>query len=35
MAAISDFEDLLWLLHKHKVPYLVIGGLALGSIWRA
>jgi len=26
--AISDFEDLLFLLHKHEVRYLVIGGLA-------
>jgi hypothetical protein len=26
--AISDFEDLLALLHKHEVRYLVIGGLA-------
>jgi hypothetical protein len=28
MDAISDFEDLLSLLHKHDVRYLVIGGLA-------
>jgi hypothetical protein len=28
MDAISDFEDLLSLLHKHEVRYLVIGGLA-------
>jgi len=26
--AISDFEDLLALMHKHEVRYLVIGGLA-------
>jgi hypothetical protein len=26
--AISDFEDLLALLHKHEARYLVIGGLA-------
>jgi hypothetical protein len=26
--AIRDFEDLLALLHKHEVQYLVIGGLA-------
>lgn len=28
MDAIPDFEDLLKLLHKHDVRYLVIGGLA-------
>jgi hypothetical protein len=28
MDAVSDFEDLLALLHKHEVRYLVIGGLA-------
>lgn len=28
MDAIPDFEDLLLLLHKHEVRYLVIGGLA-------
>ena len=28
MESISDFEDLLALLHKHGVRYLVIGGLA-------
>jgi hypothetical protein len=28
METISDFEDLLSLLHKHEVRYLVIGGLA-------
>ena len=28
MDAISDFEDLLSLLHEHGVRYLVIGGLA-------
>jgi hypothetical protein len=28
MDAVSDFEDLLALLHRHKVRYLVIGGLA-------
>ena len=28
MDAIRDFEDLLRLLHKHQVRYLVIGGLA-------
>lgn len=28
MDAIRDFEDLLRLLHKHRVRYLVIGGLA-------
>jgi hypothetical protein len=28
MDAIPDFEDLLALLHKHEVRYLVIGGLA-------
>lgn len=28
MDAIPDFEDLLSLLHRHEVRYLVIGGLA-------
>lgn len=28
MRAIADFEDLLKLLHRHEVRYLVIGGLA-------
>jgi len=28
MATIQDFEDILVLLHKHKVRYLIIGGLA-------
>ncbi|MEW6220985.1 MAG: hypothetical protein AB1634_15840 [Thermodesulfobacteriota bacterium] len=28
MEAIQDFEDLLALLHKHQVRYLIIGGLA-------
>lgn len=28
MDAIPDFEDLLRLLHKHEVRYLVMGGLA-------
>ncbi len=28
MVTIQDFEDMLVLLHKHKVGYLIIGGLA-------
>ena len=28
METIRDFEDMLFLLHKHKARYLVIGGLA-------
>lgn len=28
METIQDFEDLLHLLHKHRVRYLIIGGLA-------
>lgn len=28
MEAIQDFEDMLELLHKHEVRYLIIGGLA-------
>lgn len=28
MSAIGDFEDLLWLLEKHKARYLIVGGLA-------
>ena len=28
MEAIQDFEDMLRLLYKHKVRYLIIGGLA-------
>lgn len=28
MEAIQDFEDMLTLLHRHGVKYLVIGGLA-------
>ena len=28
MDTVPDFEDLLWLLHKHEVRYLVVGGLA-------
>ncbi|MBN2718930.1 MAG: hypothetical protein JXX14_23995 [Deltaproteobacteria bacterium] len=28
MEAVSDFEDMLMLLHKHEVKYLIIGGLA-------
>jgi len=28
MDAIRDFEDLLALLHRHRVRYLIIGGLA-------
>lgn len=28
MEAIHDFEDLLFLFHKHRVRYLIMGGLA-------
>lgn len=28
METIQDFEDMLELLHKHQVKYLIIGGLA-------
>jgi len=28
METLRDFEDMLFLLHKHNVHYLVIGGLA-------
>lgn len=28
METMQDFEDMLFLLHKHKVKYLIIGGLA-------
>ena len=28
MATIQDFEDMLLLLHKYRVHYLIIGGLA-------
>ena len=28
METIQDFEDLLHLMHKHRVRYLIIGGLA-------
>ena len=28
MDAIQDFEDMLELLHRHEVKYLIIGGLA-------
>jgi len=28
MEAIQDFEDILHFLDKHKVRYLIIGGLA-------
>ena len=28
MGAVQDFEDLLSLFHKHRVRYLIIGGLA-------
>ena len=28
METIRDFEDMLYLLHKHSVRYLIIGGLA-------
>ncbi|MQY77395.1 MAG: hypothetical protein GH155_07200 [Spirochaeta sp.] len=28
MEAIQDFEDMLFLLNKHEVQYLIIGGLA-------
>jgi len=28
MDTLQDFEDMLCLLHKHKVRYLIIGGLA-------
>ena len=28
MEAIQDFEDLLFLFHKHRVRYLIMGGLA-------
>ena len=28
MEAIQDFEDMLLFLDKHKVKYLIIGGLA-------
>ena len=28
MEAIQDFEDLLLLFHKHRVRYLIMGGLA-------
>jgi hypothetical protein len=28
MRAISDFEDMLTLFHRHEVRYLIVGGLA-------
>ena len=28
METIRDFEDMLFLLHKYKARYLIIGGLA-------
>lgn len=28
METISDFEDILFMLEKHKVRYLIVGGLA-------
>lgn len=29
METIQDFKDMLYLLEKHRVRYLVIGGLAV------